>query len=355
MESNQQKLFTFIKAISEFFSYFMKKWWIFLIAVLFGGGLGILYATIQKSTFRSKLTFALEDNNSGLNGALNLAAQFGINIGSTGKDIFAGDNIIAILTSRRIIEDVLLTTDTVNNKEVTLAQRYLQIEGLDEKIAKNKRLGNINYPVGLNRRNYSYHQDSILFEIYNIISKSALTVDKPDRKFNLYKIEFKSSNEKYSKIFIERLVNSAIGFYTELKTKRSKQTIAILEEQISRIKGGTINAITSKANVQDQNLNPAFENQSAKIQKIQIDISAYGGAYAEVYKNLEIAKYQYLQEIPLLQIVDEPKYPMENLKKGRKSQALLFGFIFFLLTFMILYILKIRKLYVSYLQEEIDI
>lgn len=352
MDNNQEKLFTFIQSIATFFSYFLKRWWIFVITVGIGGGLGILYSTTQKSVYKSKLTFALEDNNSGLNGALNLAAQFGINIGATGKDIFAGDNIIAILTSRRIIEDVLLTTDTVNNNEITLAQWFLQIENLDEKIAKYKRLGNINFPVGLKRQNYSYHQDSILYEMYNIISKTALTVDKPDRKFNLYKIEFKSSNEKYSKLFIERLINSAIGFYTELKTKRSKQTIAILEEQISRIKGGTIDAISSKANVQDQNLNPAFENQSAKIQKIQIDISAYGGAYAEVYKNLEVAKYQYLQEIPLLQIVDEPKYPMENLKKGRKSQALLFGFIFFILTFMTMYILKIRKLYVSHLRGE---
>lgn len=352
MESNQERLFTFIEALATFFFYFLKRWWIFLITVGIGGGLGILYSTIQTPVYKSRLTFALEDNNNGINGALNLAAQFGINVGNSGKDIFAGDNIIAILTSRRIIEDVLLTADTIENKKVTLAQWFLEIENLDDKIAKNKRLGLINFPVESLRENYTYHQDSILFEMYNIIAKTSLIVEKPDRKFNLYSIEFKSKNERYSKIFIERLISSAINFYTELKTKRSKQTIAILEEQISRIKGGTISAISQKASIQDQNLNPAFENQSAKIQKFQLDISAYGGAYGEVFKNLEIAKYQYLQDIPLLQIVDAPKYPMQNLKKGKKATAILFGSVFFIFTFVILYINKIRILYIHQWQKK---
>ncbi len=340
MDHNQLKINSLTAGIGNFIAYFLKRWWIFLIAGVLGGILGIVYATMQKPVYKSRLTFALEDNGGGLSGALNLAAQFGINLGGTGKDIFSGDNIIAILSSRRIIEDVLLSRDTIRGKEVTLADRYLQIGKLEKFYTNHKRLGTVRFPAGLPREKYTYHQDSVLFVIYNSIIKNALLVEKPDRKFNLYTIEFKSQDEKYAKIFVERLLSSAIQFYTELRTKRSRQTIDILENQIARIKGGALGAISRRADIQDANMNPAFADQSAKLQQYQVDISAYGGAYAEVFKNLEIARYQYLQDIPLLQVVDAPRYPMENLKKGRKIMAIYFGLFFVFATFVVLYIRK---------------
>ena len=343
MEQNQVQLFALINSIKQFSLYFLKRWYILFFAGVIGGGLGILYASFQKPKFKSNLTFALEENGGGLNGALNLAAQFGISIGNGGKDIFAGDNIIPILSSRRIVEDVLVSVDTVNNKEITLAQHYLDLNKISKYYTNHKRLGTIRFPVGLPREKFTYHQDSVMYSLFKNIVTNQLKVEKPDRKFNLYSIEFISDNEKFSKIFVERLLSAAIKFYTELRTRRSRQTIDILEAQLARLKGNATGAISKRAGVQDANLNPVFTDQLATIQKITVDVSAYGGAYAEVFKNLELAKYQYLQDIPLLQIIDAPNFPMENLKKGRLITGIYFALGFGFLAFIALYIKKVTS------------
>jgi len=343
MDNNHKDLRILIQSSRNFLGYFLKWWWIIGLAVILGGILGVLYATYQKSVYQSRLTFALEENTGGLNGALGLAAQFGINIGGGGKDIFAGENIIAILNSRRIIEDVLLSADTINRNPVTLAQKYLEITNISKIFTNHKRLGTINFPAGVTREKFTYHQDSVLYILYKSIIENDLKVEKPDRKFNLYSIEFISKNEWFSKIFIERLLSSAIDFYTDLRTIRSRKTISILEKQLATLKGNTIGAISKRADIQDANINPVFADQPAKMQKFNLDVTAYGGAYSEVFKNLELAKYQYLQDIPLLQIIDAPNYPMENLKKGKKMTGIYGGVILGLLTIMALYFQKVYK------------
>ena len=104
----------------------LKLWWLFLIVGIAAGLLGIFYASSQKPIYKSRLTFALDDgDNAGIGNFLNLASQFGINIGS-GKDIFAGDNILEIMKSRRMVESVLLSTDTFENRPYTMIEYYLE-------------------------------------------------------------------------------------------------------------------------------------------------------------------------------------------------------------------------------------
>jgi hypothetical protein len=89
-----------------------KKWLLFLFVGLIFGLLGIFYASKQEPTYESRLTFALDEGEeSGLSGALGLAAQFGINIGGS-KSVFNNDNIVEIMLSRRVLESVLLSVDT---------------------------------------------------------------------------------------------------------------------------------------------------------------------------------------------------------------------------------------------------
>ena len=66
-----------------------------------------LLCKYKKIAYQSKLTFAL-DQAQGESGLMSFAAQFGLNL-SNNNDVFAGDNIIEILQSRRIVEQSLLS------------------------------------------------------------------------------------------------------------------------------------------------------------------------------------------------------------------------------------------------------
>lgn len=303
--------------------YLFKKWWVIALIAFAGGLLGVYIAWREKPKYQSHLTFALEENSGGLGGALSLAAEFGFNLGGSGKDIFQGENIISVFTSRRVIERVLLSGDTLNGKAATFADRLMQINSGGK--PATGRLADIHFPLNQPRASFSYLQDSVLNNLYEGINKNDLAVGKPDKKLDIYEINFTSLDERFSKVFTERLVKETTEFYTELRSKRSRETLEILENRVAELKGSLNTAISSRSSIQDANINPAFASAQAPLQKKQVDISVYGGAYGELYKNLELARYQYLKDIPLLQVIDEPNYPMKKIKRGRLFTGLFFA------------------------------
>lgn len=315
----------------------LRKWWVFLIVGFLAGITGIYYASKQKEVYQSRLTFALDEGN-GMSDAMSIAAQFGINVGS-GKDIFEGDNIIEIMKSRRMVERTLLSVDTFNNKPYTFIEYYLQ---QDRK--PNSKEINIHFPVSQPRSTFTYAQDSLLYKCYNDFANSYITANKPDRKYNIYEVNVTNINEKFAKDFTDRIVDETNKFYTEISTKKAKETLEILEKQVASMKGNVNSSLDSRAEIQDINLNPAFSAASVPIQKEQANIQVYSGAYSEMFKNLEIARYQYLKQIPLMQIIDAANYPMKKVKVSKLKTAILFSFVACFITFFILWIMSLLKL-----------
>ena len=337
--SNKMHMNDFVSLSKKWFFYFRSKWLLFLIVGLLSCVAGYLWAHYQKPKYESRLTFALDDNNGGMNGAISLAAQFGFDIGGGNSDLFGGDNIVEILKSRRIVEGVLLSADSIDGKNISMADEFIKVAELNK---KKSRISGVSFPYGTPRTSFNYLQDSVLFLIYSNITRN-LTAKKIDKKLSIYELKLISPNERYSKIFIEKLIEQASAFYTELKIRRSKETLDVLEQRVGALKGSLNSAITARASVQDANINPAFAAAQAPLQKKQVEISAYGGAYGELFKNLELARYQYLKNIPLFQVIDNAQYPMHKIRKGRITTAALFGFCGFILLAIGLSLVKVFK------------
>lgn len=328
---------TLVATIKKNVTKLLKLWWIFLIIAIIAGALGILYSISNKPKFKSRATFALNDGEgSGVGNILNLAAQFGIT-SSGGKDVFAGDNILEIIKSRRIIEQVLTSVDTFNHKPYTLIQYFID---MTEK--KEPKKTKIVFPVGQAREQYTYQQDSVLLHYYNLFS-NLITAQRPDKKLSLFEINVTTPDEVLSKIFTDKLLNASNIFYTEIRTKKSKQTLEILEKRVAGLKVNLNQSISERATVQDVNVNPAFEKAEVPVIKQQANIQVYSAAYAELFKNLELARFQYLNEIPLMQIIDKSRYPMQKIKLGKAKAVIIFIFIaevIFLLILGIKYVMK---------------
>jgi uncharacterized protein involved in exopolysaccharide biosynthesis len=84
-------------------------------------------------------------------------------------------------------------------------------------------------------------------------------------------------------------------------------------------------------------VNAVFAAAQVPVIKQQANIQAYSGAYGELFKNLEIARFQYLNDIPLLQIIDAPDYPMEKIKTGKLISAVVVAIFFNLLLMLALF------------------
>lgn len=307
-----------------FSNFIFGNWLIFLIVGIVAGIGGYVYSMYQKPTYKSHLTFALDDadNGNGIGNILNLASQFGFSMGSS-KDIFSGDNILNIMKSRKMVEKVFLSVDTFNDKPVTLIEQFLEISGQRK---SNEKINNVHYKVGQQRASFSYQQDSLLYKTYLHFSDQNIMATRPDRKLNIYEVNVTSPDEKFTKDFTDRLVAATNEFYIEIRTKKAKQTLDVLQERVAAMKDNLNSSITNKASIQDINVNPAFSEAQVPVQKQQSNIQVYGTAYAEMFKNLELARFQYLNEIPLMQIIDPASYPMQKIKKGKLISAILFAF-----------------------------
>jgi len=329
-----ENLFRMIKGL-------LKLWWLFLIIGILAGIAGIFYASQQKIKYKSRLTFALDDGDqNGIGSFLNLASQFGINVGS-GKDIFAGDNIIDIMKSRRMIERVLLSVDTFNNKPYTLIEYFLD---RSERRKSNTKLNKTHFPPGQEKSTFSYQQDSVLYITYLEFSNNYIEAQRPDRKLSIYEVNITSTDEKFTKDFTDRIVSETNNFYIEIRTKKAKETLDILEARVGAMKGNLNSSITDRAAIQDININPAFSAAQVPVLKQQANIQVYSGAYGEMFKNLELARFQYLNEIPLMQIIDPANYPMEKIRIGKLKTGIIFSVVSFFLLLFIIWLIRILRL-----------
>ncbi len=319
--------------LSKMIKALLKFWWIFLIVGILAGLAGIWYAAKKKPVYKSRLTFALDDGNgNSVGNFLNLASQFGFTMGGS-KDIFAGDNILEIMKSRRMLERVLLSTDTFNNKPYTLIEYLLEIT---EKRKTTPKIKDTHFPVGKLKSTFTYKQDSLLYATGENFADLNIIAQRPDRKLGIYEVNVTSPDEKFTKVFTDRIVEETNNFYIEIRTKKAKETLDVLEARVASMKGNLNTSIQKRATVQDVNINPAFAEAEVPVLKQQTNIQVYGTAYGEMFKNLELARFQYLNEIPLMQIIDPADYPMQKEKMGKLKTGMLFAFFADLILLIIL-------------------
>jgi hypothetical protein len=318
----------------------INKWWLFVLTGLVFGVGGYVYASRQQPVYESHLTFALDEGGSegDMSGAMGIAAQFGFSIGNA-KSIFTGDNILQIMKSRRIVESVLLSVDTFNNKPYTFIEYYL--EKVSPAITKTIP-STIHYLPGEEKIAFSHSKDSILYSIYSQFANRFIDAYRPDKKFNIIEVKVSSLDEQFTKKFTDRLVQATNLFYTDITSKKARETLEILEARVPEMKNRVNKSIVNKAAALDANLNPAFAQAQVPIIKEQVNTEVYGTAYSEMYKNLEMARFQYLKSIPLMQIIDAADYPMQKVKVSKLKTGFTFAFAAIVIIILVLGLNSLR-------------
>jgi hypothetical protein len=312
--------------------YLKHKWKIILIASLAGALLGLVYSYFKKTIYKAELSFALQDDNSsggGLGGALGLASQFGLDLGSnSGGGAFSGDNLLELIKSRSMVEETLLTSVDVNGSKQTLAELYATFNKFHERWTNIPQLKNVRFLPDEDRSKYTLQQDSILGDFYHTIIKNNLSVDKLDKKLSIITVKVNSKNELFSKSFAEILVKTVSDFYINTKTKRSSQNVNILQRQTDSVRRELNSAITGVATTSDVNPNPNPSLQIIRVpsQRMQVDVQADIAILTELVKNLELSKMSLRKETPLIQIIDRPILPLEKDEVG-KLKGIIIGLI----------------------------
>jgi uncharacterized protein involved in exopolysaccharide biosynthesis len=348
-DNDEISLKELILKIKEWYLFLLTKSKLIILVGLFGGLIGFTYAYFQKPIYKAVLTFAMEDEKSGggggLGGALGLASQFGIDLGSSGGGAFSGANLIELMKSRKIVEKTLLSPIQVQGKTKSLVEYYLEFNELKKNWDEKPLLKNLTFPVDADRTKFTLQQDSILKNLAANLIKTDLIILQKDKKVSILSIEMNSTNEFFAKIFCETIANETSDYYVEIKSKKSKLNVEILQRQADSIRTELNNAMTGVAAATDNvfNLNMALNIKRVPGTRRQVDVQANTAILTQLVGNLELAKVSLRKETPLIQVIDRPILPLEKEKVGKLKSLILGGFLAGFLTVLYLIFSNLYK------------
>jgi uncharacterized protein involved in exopolysaccharide biosynthesis len=310
----------------EIWLFLWSKWRIILIFGLLGGVIGLALSFVIKPKYTATLTFAVANDKSNPLGAYaGLASMAGLDLGGGGSDLFSSDNIMELLKSKRMLENTLLSSIKVGDKNITLIEHYITFKKLRQKWDKKPNLANIRYEVNCDPVKFSRVQDSIIGTVCKDLIDNSININKPDKKLSIIESNITTTNEIFSKQFMDQLIVNVSNFYIETKTKRLKQNVDILQNRADSLSAILTSSTQSIASLSDQNLIPAKAVVSAGKARKQIDLQISGAVYGEILKNLELAKVTLQKETPLIQVIDAPIYPLFREKLGKAKGIILGG------------------------------
>lgn len=343
-DNDEISLKELILKLKDWWKFLLSKWKTILIAGILGGLLGLAYAFIKKPIYTAETTFVLEEgeNSGGLGQYAGLASMVGVDLSGSGGGIFKGDNILELYKSRRMIQETFLTIDTFEGKQKTLIERYIGFNKLREDWEDNPKLKDLNFN---NTNNFTRTQDSIIGNLVEIVNKSILQVTKPDKKLTIISVTVKSNDELFSKSFANNIVNKVNKFYVNTKTKKSLENLSVLQNQadsVKRVLNQSIGGVAAEIDA-NPNMNSAFQTLRVGSQRKQVDVQASVAVYQEIVKNLEMAKISFRNDKPLIQVIDEPIFPLKKNKIGKAMGIIFGGIIFGFLTCLFLLGKKIFK------------
>jgi hypothetical protein len=135
--------------------------------------------------------------------------------------------------------------------------------------------------------------------MYGAVNKG-LNVEKKNKKSSIITLEVSSSDQIFSKIFEERLMKQTSDLYIDIKTGNLSRSIDKIQRKADSLQY-TLNSTTDRKN---------YINLSIPNEGITRDKTVTSALYGEVVKNLETMKLTLINQTPVIQILDAPKFPL---------------------------------------------
>jgi uncharacterized protein involved in exopolysaccharide biosynthesis len=298
------------KAIKNIFSQYL----LILKIALITGCIGLGYGYFAKDKFKAEATFIVEEKSGSKSGIGALASSVGFDIGSlTGGSagLFDGDNILDIMQSRLVVEKVLLShLDTTNPSTPTLADIYAESYRINKSWAKDPQLKQFNFYTTPKNEVEKVKKDSILYFVFQKVVNSNLEVKRQNKKGSIINIQVISRNQIFSKLFTERLLKETGDLYVDIKTSNMNNNIARLQAKADSLHSKLYNK-TYQA-VPLVHVNSGMQSYVVNDDLNQKDKNIVFTLYGEVLKNLEGLKLSQINQTPVIQVLDLPKYPLVN-------------------------------------------
>ena len=339
MKNNDEASFKgIIVTISDYKNELKKRLLIILAVAIIFSLIGFGFSRSQEDQYNAVISFIVEDQSEGSNlSALSgMANMIGIDMGGSATSSFNQQNIIELLKSRKIIERTLNNTCKIEGKSDLLINHYIRINNL------------ITDSSTINLSS-NYYNDSITRIVWFRIIDRDMDILFQNDKANILDLSFESLNAELAKNFTEIVIDEMSEMYIDHQTEKSRNTLNNLYNRSDSIFKDLKISERNFAKVKDNNMR--VMTASGRLEELQYmrEVEILQSVYLELRKNIELAHMSVLNETPLIQIVDKPVLPLENINRSDLFWIVIFTF---LGVFTICFIIILRKLVRDALEED---
>lgn len=277
-----------------------------LILILVGGIIGGLYGLGHPKLHLARVLIAVEDDDSG--GWQLLLEQFGIDIGGNNPGgIFKGEALVQLFSTRSQVERTLLREVTFDDGEHgLLVNRYLR----NSKIAQRPVFKDVRFSA--DRSSFTPLQDSLLKLLHLEVVENVMSVQKPDTKLSIISLEVKHADRFFAKRFAEECVKSTADFYVETVSIKAKKNFEVLRREADSVRALLQGNLVASATLSDININPTRQVLRIGQNRNNVELQINSALYGELIKNLKLAEIGLRKETPLIQLVDNPQFPLDQ-------------------------------------------
>ncbi|MDP3462554.1 MAG: hypothetical protein Q8S18_07180 [Bacteroidales bacterium] len=288
----------------------------------------IVYQPKQKAVY---IIAAEEETASGFEG---LMAQFGLDVGGSNPGgVFKGDNLVRLFQTRSMIERALLNKVDYRNDSIMCADLLFR----STKHARKKEFEGVRFMA--NRNEHDAITDSALFLTYEYVRDNVLSVSKPDKKMGFIYVNATHRNPDLAVSFSKVMITTVTDFYIESLTMKARKNLDILRFEADSVRTILDRNLKTTAIETDLNVNPMWQLMRVDQNRAMIDLQISISLFGELIKNLKLAEISLRKQTPLIQLIEEPRFPLE--KVGYKPWKM--GLIGMLAGFLIALYLSFRQ------------
>jgi hypothetical protein len=336
-ETDEISLKELIHKAGAIVDYLKSQWWKLLLVSFLGGLGGFFYAKFQKPKYTAKLTFALAEGGDKMGGIGSIASQFGMDLGGGSAGAFSGDNLLELMKSRLLIEKTLLTSIDSFGKPKLLVNQFIDFNKPKKpKPRKPEDPVPVYFKGNEGNQGFSLAQDSFLAKVSADLTKTNLQVAKVDKKLAIVSVSFTGEDQWFAKNFTEILTQNVTEFYVETKTGQMRKNVKMMEHKVDSVKQALGQAMYGVASEVDGNQFLVRGVAKVPQAKKQLEIQVLSTMYGELIKNLELSRTMMAKDQPLIQLIDQPRFPLEKKKSSKLLTAIGGAFLLFFLTTMFL-------------------
>lgn len=299
-----------------------------MIVGFIGGVVGFGYASFKKPVYHATLNFLLNENESSM--PISLSSLAGLaGLGGGGTNV-SDDKMMFLAGSRFLLGNTLLCEKAISGKKDFMANHFIDMNKMIDGFSADTALKGFTYFKHNVLNELTYQENKVLDKIIKRITDDKMLVITSKKKTGLVAqssgiviLEFESGSEEFSKLFVEELYDRLSSYYVNKSTQRQLHNYGLIKERADSLKLLVEQVENTGAEYYDRNINVVKMTTRVNIERLRKNAELLNLMYAEVLKNLEIAKFSLENQTPFFQLIDSPTYPLEVKKLSRMKAAIL--------------------------------